>query len=90
MSDLKPGDRALVVGIPDRPYQFLNGRVVIVGSEPFMPDPKECSRPPRGLIVKISQGLEPYDALEPMYLIRIPPDSEMRQRERETEKLVAA
>lgn len=88
MSELKPGDRALVVNV--MPYwKCLLGRVVTVKSTPFL-----VSRWGRMRSVMVvltdDDAPRPESAYPGHYrvasLLRLPPDEEMRQRERETEK----
>lgn len=92
-SDLKPGDRALVVGL--RLHKLSNGLVVTILEGPFLDDYHLMGRTtPNTVCYRVSgliyQGEREHGKIAARYLIRLPPDSEMRQRERETEKPVAA
>ena len=87
MSDLKPGDRALVVRCFFREFVGRVGVVTAITHDEI----KKCVYTGRDMAgVSVYLDLLPGACWRPESLIRIPPDDEARRLFRETEKPVAA
>ena len=89
MSNLKPGDRALVVGalFVEPRYRERNNQTCVVKEGPT----REKGWPSSWVdmyLVRFDDGLSCW--VMPSKLIRLPPDSEAKRLFRETEKPVEA